>query len=346
MADADKLLAFIEDSGLSYKENSRSYVFTCPRCHKPDKLYMEKRTGRFICFYCSEQDGYKGKPEFALSDLASRPLREVKKALYGETHANTSTSLDLRLKDFFGDDDVVAEELVEIPTMRYPVEFYPIDHEHAKKGREYLAGRGIDVEMAKEYHLRYCPLERRVIFPVEIGDRLVGWQKRIITNNKVWSEEKEKFLEAAKMLSSKDIPSARTVMFANRLVGSKHVVVCEGPIDAIKAHLCGGNIATMGKAIGQTQVDIIRNPEILLSQHVLGTFRNSGIERIYLALDPDAARETDRLVREFWDMEVYVMRPPRGKHDLGEMNYQEVYDLFLNARRVGAGSMFLALSRR
>ncbi len=344
--DADKLLAFIEDAGLSYKENSRSYVFDCPRCHRADKLYMEKRTGRFICFFCAETEGYKGRPEYALSDLAARPLREVRKALYGESAPGATLSLDLKVKDFFGDDDTVVEALAEIPTMRWPVDYYPIDHEHAYKGRDYLLGRGIGLSVAMEYGLRYCPVKRRVIFPVELGDRLVGWQERIITNPKHWDEEGEKYIIAAKMLSSKDIPTSHVVMFANRMKGLKHVVVCEGPIDAMKAHLCGGNIATMGKAIGKGQIDVIRNPELILSQQMIGTMRNSGIERVYLALDGDAARETSRLVREFSDMECFVMQPPRNKHDLGEMDYQEVYDLFKNARRVGPGAMFLTLGRR
>ncbi len=342
MADADRLLAFIEDSGLSFKENSRSYVFDCPRCHHADKLYMEKRGGRFICFFCAEVDGYKGRPEFALTDLARVPLKEVRRALYGESTQGTAVALDLQLSDFFGDDDIVAEALVEIPSMRYPIDYYPIEHEHSRRGREYLAGRGIDLAMAQEYHLRYCPVERRVIFPVELGDRLVGWQKRLVMPTKHWNEEQERYIEGAKMLSSKDIPTANVVMFANRLRDSKHVVVCEGPIDAIKAHLCGGNIATMGKAIGLGQVDVLRHPE-MLDQRTIGAFQNGGIERIYLALDPDAARETARLVREFSDMEVYLMHPPKGKHDLGEMDYQEVYELFLGAKRVGAGNLFINL---
>jgi hypothetical protein len=144
------------------------------------------------------------------------------------------------------------------------------------------------------------------------------------------------------MLSSKNIPTAQVVMFANRLQQSKHVVVCEGPIDAIKAHLCDGNVATMGKAVGAGQVQTIRDPERLTRAHV-GAFHCGGIEKVYLALDPDAARETGRLIREFSDMEVYLMTPPKGRKDLGEMDYGEVLDLFHSARRVGAGHLSIHL---
>jgi hypothetical protein len=344
--DAERLQDFIDEAGLSYKENSRSFVFDCPRCHRTDKLYMEKRSGRFICFFCAEVDGYKGKPEFALSDLAAMSIRDVRKALYGESSVNTGVALDLQLSDFFGDEDTVEEQMVEIPTMRWPVECVPIDSEHGKKGAAYLATRGIDLAMAKKYGLRYWPTKRRVCFPVELNGRLVGWQERIITDPKVWSEEDEKFLVAPKMLSSKDIPTANVVMFADNLKGSEHVVVCEGPIDAIKADLCGGNIATMGKAIGQGQVDAIRNPEKILSPQLLGALQNGGIKRVYLALDPDAARETARLVRDsFCDLEVYLMHPPHGRKDLGEMDYCEVYDLFLSARPIDGPRVFIHFGR-
>lgn len=341
--DPQKLREFLDRTGLSYKQNSRSYVFDCPKCRRKDKLYIEKKNGRFICFRCAEEDGYKGRPEFALADLALMPLSEVRKALYGEQYSGTAYELDLKLRDLFGDEDVIDEEaVVTIPQMYWPVDYYPIDHKSAARGAAYLAGRGIDLETARRYGLRYCPAKRRVIFPVELGDRLVGWQERLIVPNRSWDEENQEWRETPKMLSSKDIPTAHVVMFANRLVGSKHVVVCEGPVDAIKADLCGGNVATMGKAIGQGQIDVIRNPQKLTQQQV-GLLRYGGIEKVYLALDPDAAKETARLVNEFSDLEVYVMQPPKPYKDLGEMSPPEVLDLFHGARRVGAGSLFIRL---
>jgi hypothetical protein len=144
------------------------------------------------------------------------------------------------------------------------------------------------------------------------------------------------------MLSSKDVPTAHVVMFANNLVGSEHAVVCEGPIDAIKADACGGNVATMGKAIGPGQIRTLRDPSRLTREQVSAIW-GSGIKRIYLALDPDAAKETSRLVREFSDMETYVMVPPKPYHDLGEMSFQEVHDLFRAAKPVGAGKLFISL---
>ena len=328
-ADPEKLAAFIESAGLSYRQNSRSYIFDCPKCRHKNKLYMEKRGGRFICFFCAETDRYKGRPEFALADLALTPLREVQEFLYGTSFSGTANSLDLCLSDLFGGDDVVENDaLVVVPEVSWPWDCYPIDHEFSKRGREYLAGRGIDLAMAQGYGLRYCPPKLRVVFPVELGEKLVGWQERLVIPSRVWSEEKQKFMESAKMLSSKDVPTAHVVMFANRLVGSEHVVVCEGPVDAIKMHLAGGNIATMGKAVSRGQIQFIRN---------------SGVRKVYLALDPDAARETARLVREFSDLEVYLVEIPAGAKDIGELSFEDAYGCFLQACRVGAGHLSFRL---
>jgi hypothetical protein len=340
ISEDDKLLEFIEQHGLSYKENSRSYVFECPRCHGKEKLYMEKRGGRFICFVCAEIDGYRGRPEFALSDLASVPIGEVKTFLYGAGHRGTVGEIHFNLGEFFGEDDLIEDNSLVIPEVQFPFDFYPIDHSFSERGVEYLETRGIPLDIARQYNLHYAPVLRRVIFPVELGDRLVGWQERTILPTKIWDDEAEKFREVPKMLSSKDIPTAQVVMFSNRLQHSEHVVVCEGPIDAIKMHKAGGNVATMGKAIGKGQVETLRDPGRLTRAH-LGSFQYAGIRRVYLALDPDANRETMRLVREFSDLEVYLIKPPPGAKDIGELSFDEAYECFKNAERVGAGFLYL-----
>jgi len=338
--DAEKLLEFIEQHGLSYKENSRSFLFDCPKCRKKDKLYMEKRSGKFICFFCAEIDGYRGRPEFALSDLALVPLGQVRDFLYGANHQGTTFELQLELGDFFGDEDLIDDDALAVPEVQFPYDYYPIDGSFSERGAEYLKTRGIDLELAKTYNLHYAPVLRRVVFPVELGDRLVGWQERTILPTRHWDEEASKWREVPKMLSSKDIPTAQVVMFANRLRDSDHVVVCEGPIDAIKMHKAGGNVATMGKAIGHGQIETLRDPGRLTRAHV-GSFRYAGIKKLFLALDPDAARETTRLVREFSDLEVYIVRPPKGAKDIGELSLDEAFRCFQDAQRVGPGFMAL-----
>jgi hypothetical protein len=170
------------------------------------------------------------------------------------------------------------------------------------------------------------------VFPVELQGRLVGFQERtVLESTKTWDEETGKWLEMPKVLSSKGIPRDHVVMFGDRVQRSPHVVLCEGPIDAIKAHLCRANCAAMGKAVSRWQL-----------QHL----RDLGVRRVYLALDPDAAEETARLVRELSDLELYLMHPPPGYKDLGEMPMEAVLELFLRAPRVNPGHLFVYTDKR
>jgi len=120
-------------------------------------------------------------------------------------------------------------------------------------------------------------------------------------------------------------------MFADRVAGHDHAVLCEGPLDALKAHYCGGNVATMGKAVAPAQIQLLKS---------------SGIKKLYLALDPDAAEEVNRLVESLsGHLELYDMIAPTNgtKADLGAMSLEEVYDLFLSAPKINPSNFFMFL---
>ncbi len=322
---------FIENSGLSYKKGAVSWIFDCPKCSKKDRLYIRRKDGRFVCFYCKEIDNFQGRPEFALSLLCSMPLKVVQEQLYGvDAQKLDYNRLEVLLGDFFGDEDEYDLQDSEIPTMAFPLDYWPVDDPRGAKGLAYLESRGIPLELAKEYHLRYSTHLQRVVFPVETEGRVVGWQNRLIRGYKHWNEEKAKYVLEQKILSSTGVPRDRLLMFGDRITGD-HAVVCEGPIDAIKAHACGGNVATMGKAISRGQIEALRR---------------KNIKKVYLALDPDAASETKRLVEIFADLECYQMLPPAPYKDIGEMPVDEVRELFLRARRINTGTLFIFLGGR
>lgn len=318
LLDPQVLADYIEGCGVPYRENSRSYVFVCPRCGKKNKLYIQKSNGSFVCWVCKETEGFQGRPEFALAELTGESIVSIREKLYGGTPiGQTGSYIDCPLRDFFGEDEVIDEDAEELKEIQWPWDYYPIEHQYGARGATYLADRGIPVDVAKLYGIHYAPHERRVVFPIYAGTRLVGWQKRLVVDNKAWNEETEEWVEGPKILSSRGIPRERTVMFSDHLVPD-HVVLCEGPVDALKAHLCGSNVATMGKAVSEGQIKLLRN---------------AGVTKFYLALDPDAFAETKRLVCELGDLECYVLNPSPHK-DLGEMSMPAVLELFRNAPRV------------
>lgn len=325
--DTQALRRIVESSGLRFRSTPISWIFTCPRCMKKDKLYIRKRDGRYICFsgQCTRERFSGKRPEFALRYLVKLSIRDIKAALYG---LGPTSPIEAEDPMFFDDDDEVIEEEdnEEFKILTFPYHYYPLDHKFAEKGREYLLGRGISVQLAMQYDIRYSPIEKRVIFPVYVNGDLLGWQGRIVVANEWLDEVKGKMASVSKIESSPSLPKEHVLMFQHRLDNSPHVVLCEGPVDAIKAHLCGGNVAAMGKGVSPGQLECTRQ---------------AGVRRFYSGLDPDAATEVGRLISEMdAEMECFQLEPPEDK-DLGALSCEEVYDLFRSARRVDSTNIFI-----
>lgn len=337
MATVDPLILhnYVKSSGLKFRENTVSFIFVCPRCNKKDKLYIRKRDGQFVCWKCKETDGYRGRCEYALADLLGIPAAEVASDLYGARWAPAALQIDVDIKDWCGEGDDLPEESETIlERVAWPWNFFPLDDPRCVRGLEYLCRkRGVPLEVAQQYGVKYCPELRQVIFPVQMGGRLLGWQGRVVYNHR-WIDDEGVMHEGVKSFTSHGLRAEKVLMFADRLADVDHAVVCEGPIDALKAHLCGGNVCTMGKGVSPFQINLLRN---------------SGKRKIYLGLDPDAAEDTARCVRALdSDLEVYVFPelptlPNEEKADLGALSMEEVYDLYQRSRRVSASHLFVFL---
>jgi len=336
--DLDRLRDFVEGSGLVYKENSASYIFRCPKCGKEDKAYLSKTHGHFICWSEAETSGYKGRPEYLLADLCLRPIAEIRELLYGTAVVNAGLGLggfDTLIRHYFSPDDDLDEDAFEAQTIAWPHDHYELTDPRSAEGVAYLESRGIPLDVAQRYHLRYSPNESRVVIPVERDGRLVGYQKRWVGETRYWDPRKETWAERMKIVSSKGIPTSHCLMFSDDMKGAEHVILCEGPFDAIKVgYLSGGAVASMGKQVSKGQIAFIRH---------------QGIKKVYLALDPDACRRTEALVREFSDLDCYIIEPPAGAKDLGELDFEQAYECFLDARpviRSTTGQLFLHLGKR
>lgn len=321
----------IKDSGLSYSETRSSYVLTCPKCNKRKKLYIRKTDGIFCCWVCRTTDGFQGKPEYALSELIGCSVREAIGMLYEDELDSPPNECLINLDSFFQNGEVPEDVKEIMPSLRWPFDYFKIDDEKSYKGLAYLESRGVPKEVAIQYDIRYCPQERRVIFPVKtISGELLGWQGRLTFNPQKYIDEKGELTSSLKIKSSDSLNGIRdrVLMFAERLVGSNHAVLSEGPFDGVKLHLVGGNVATMGKSVSVGQLNLIKN---------------YGIKKLYIALDPDAAEEVIRVVRDFYsDFELYNMFDIPNK-DIGEMSFKEAYEVFLSSKKINGGNLFIFL---
>ncbi len=279
----------------------RSLIYVCPHCQKP-KLSFLKDTGQFVCWHCADSIGFQGKdPEVAVAALLGWEVPEARKLLGIDADtAQLRTTLSLGAQ--------VAPEADGFPVISWPYHYLPLSDPAAEAGVAYLEARGVPAGVAEQYGIRYSPQDQRVGFPVAVDGLLVGYQARTTG------------AATPKILSSTNIPRNKVLMFEDRLcnLGSSHAVLTEGPVDALKAHLFGGNVAAMGKVVSDSQLDVLVQV---------------GVRKVYLALDPDAAVEMQRLVQRLDSrgLEVYQVDIPTQYKDLGEMSLQDAASVISDA---------------
>jgi hypothetical protein len=325
-----KLQELLDEGSIPYKQNSKSFVLSCPRCGKAQKLYLRKADGRFVCWVCNENSGFSGKAEWVLTELLGTDIATLRRELYGVASGPTSLYLDLVLEDFFDEDDEIPMFVPEtqLEVLADPG-FRPLP---GSPGEEYLAKRGVPLALAEKYKIAWWPAKNSIVFPVISRGKMIGWQTRILGPSEWYDEESNTTIRVPKAITSTGLKKERTFMFGDNLEGSRHAILCEGPFDAIKTDLCGGGVASLGKLVSPTQLQLLKL---------------SGIERLYLALDPDAFMEASRLMKELRalmeNLEVYDMRPPDQYSDLGEMPLDEVKDLMDSAPRLYPQHIFMYL---
>lgn len=331
--DPEALRSVLERSGLHFKVNSQSYILGCPRCGKAAKLYVRKHDGRSRCMKCGPD--FSGWADFILSETLDVPRQELRQTLYGDsTPAGTDIVIESVFADHwseFGyeDDETSPSDTDELPTLVWSPDIVDIDHPHAIRGAGYLAGRGINLDLARRYGLRYNPIQRRVVFPIVVDGELKGWQARAIGPTE-WLDEDGNRISIPKMLTVGKL-GGKALMFQDHIVGD-YAVMVEGPIDAIHSHLCGNVVATMGKGVTSMQL------EILVSK---------GVNKLWVGLDPDAAEDISRITREMVDKGVkcYRLDPPQGFEDLGAAPPESILEQFRERKPLHSGMILHYFAR-
>lgn len=326
-ADPVLLADFLRSSGVGYKPTAKSYVFTCPRCRKPEKLWMYQDGTKFTCFSC---DKFSGAVEWALSALVDRPVGAVRKQVYKNFTVGDDGDFYFRLDPDADEEEADYEDplsLDEAPDLAWNLDCVPLDDPQARPGVEYLAGRGVPAALAMEYDVRYSTEQRAIAFPAMVGTRMVAWQYRFLKPRRYVNKQGKQVVMKAQ--STENIPRDRVLLFQDRITAGGDVVLCEGPVDALKAHFWGGNVAAMGKDVSYGQIlRILR----------------SGAKRVFVAVDPDAAAKKADIVRQLHgSVEVFDVQIPIKYKDLGEMPLDEAVDAIAAARPASPGDMYIHL---
>lgn len=300
---------------------SKSLVFNCPACSKKKKLYVRLWDGRYRCWYCKDQNGMDGPIESLLAKLLDIPLQQARERIRGEEGQALKPRIEL--PEF--NDDPETEFWEVFPETSWDWHSLPIDDPRSERGAEYIKSRGVSIEIAKEYDIHYSPIMRQVQFPVKENGRLLGWQGRLVIPHE-WIDENGIFHSGLKTWTSPGTPRDSVLMFQDRIERGTHALLGEGPFDAIKGHLCGGNVASMGKTVTRWQLEVLKQ---------------KGIDTLYLGLDPDAAPESMKIIRKFaTNAKIKKLDIPDGQ-DLGAMSMEEVLEAFKGAKPVFAWQIFV-----
>jgi len=340
-----KLLDILKTVPGGYRREGTAVVTKCPRCLKPNLRFRiidpPKSTYpcRFTCFSAScSATKYAGHPEYALSEILGITLNETRVRLFGKNNTLVIKAGDFTKIDL--DTEIETGTVTSLPEIKLPSTYLPLRHPASERGLAYLEGRGIPLAIAEHYGIRYSTTDRSVVFPVVYNGKLVGYQNRLVISHK-WKDAEGNTHTSNK--TSTSLGFKRQVwMFGDNLIDSDHAFVLEGPVDAIKAHKCGGNVASLGKELTSGLLN------------VLSSYR---WKKLYCGLDKDAVIEITKLVKEYDqyykypDREVYLVNWPNrldkdGKQiDAGAMDFEEVYDCYRTATKTSSNTVVFDIKK-
>lgn len=334
MANRFQIINFLQENGLPFVEKNRTFSgVPCPLCGREDKFSILKANGHTVCYRASCDYGKRSFVGFiqAVSggtlDEALAILRSEKNEYQGILE--DGLQIDIDIKDHF--EDLESDEMLflnDLKTIKYP-EWYmvKISSPEARDGLEYLQSRGVTLEVAESLEITYSPFYQRVYFPIKMNGNYYGFQGRAV----------KKVSDKDRIRNSEGFNRDSLVMFADNLLENKEVIIAEGPFDGIKFNKVGGFVSTMGKEITDKQIQVIMSYKP---------------EKVFLALDDDAAYEMNRLIEKI-SLPIYKIDVPEScvqrclkegkKADFGECTFEEAEQAKLNAKPLMKQSLLVYL---
>ena len=309
--------AFADRHG-GYKESrssrSHEWLIPCPWCGS-DRLRWRHQPGvkmAWVCWGC----GRTG---------------ETLDLVQGLERCDRAGAIGYVLDGYVGGDAPVALDLVAsmptvshrpdlevLPRVPYPRGYEAIDVTSPVhfEARRYLHGRGVTDEMIAAYRIgtsRSGWLKGYVIFPCFMDGGLVYWQGRATWDppntdkerRRVWVKQTN-YRKTLNPYGEEAGAGASFVLFNfDRARAERHVVVCEGPIDAVKVGLHA--VALLGKVPSPTKVERL----LRMSASRYTVYLDRGEEERAKALE---------LARQLHDFApTFIATPPPG-YDPGKLS--------------------------
>ena len=285
---------FLDYEGVTYKRTfgssgSQLNIKECPRCGGTSwKVYLNSETGLGNCFHGS----CVGEPGFNLFSFSralwnTDPRETIDKLRdYAREQgwvAKRTTSKDV---EYVGHEEVTLPESVELP--------------HKGTIPRYLTERGIGVDIAKFFHLRYCHKGQYIYYDHEGKRRWQNYDKRIIIpifnlDGEIVTFQGRDILGISdrKYLFPNGLPgTARFLYNAFNVTGYEEVVMCEGAFDVMAVKIAFdedvglrrvGQIGSFGKNLSHGSAT--GNDQL----GVLAKMRDMGLKRVVIMWDGEAS---------------------------------------------------------
>lgn len=302
---------------------SHEWLFTCPHCGSSRlRFNAQKRAG--VCWSCR-----KGFETFSL-------VRDILKL-------DEFGAVEWFVSRYVGGDSSAASLSSALTPMEAPkpavrrlaqikwpegAEILTAPCAPHARAWDYLTRRSIDVHMVREFGLAYGRSGRvreRIVFPCRMDGTLVYWQARATWDPpphlegaelREWKEKTGYIKSINPIVNGALDPQAHEVLFNyERASVEPHVVICEGPVDAIKVGVHA--IALLGKVAGPVKLERLKRSRAKR----FTIYLDNGTEERASAIN--IAKELSAMA------EVRICTPPPG-YDAGAL------DRATNAAIVGA----------
>lgn len=322
MSDVDRALeqfdaqAFVDRHG-GYKESrnplSKEYLLTC-LCGS-ERLRWRHEPGLKMAWVCWGGCGRSGDTLALISMFEGISREDAIGIVMDGYEGGDAVQI---LTDTIALKKPSRTHLERLPTMQYPDGFEPLHWGSAyhELGWRYLEGRGVLHEMALEFSLGFARkgrLKNYVIFPVFMDGGLVYYQARAAwdapahldkAGRKAW-EKATRYRKTLNPSSEESVGASSILMNYDRAAVEPHVVIVEGPIDAVKV---GPNaVALLGKALSEAKIERL----LRMRAHRYTIYLDRGQEELEVAY---------RLGEILNDRApTYIATPPEG-YDAGALS--------------------------
>lgn len=333
--DADAFVKRHHGRKESASKRSREYLLTCPF---PDcgssRLRWNAGKATWICWGCRRTgDTLLLVQIFERTDDEGAIAYVLGKYVGGDAPTE--------LTDLARTPGVRAHEVARrLPPIPWPpgVDLVVPGAEQHARALDYLHGRGILDAVITSYRLgfgRHGRLKDYILFPCWMDGALVYWQGRATWDppsslsheeRKVWVETHH-FRKTLNPTNRDDgSATAENILFNfDGALGQPHIVICEGPVDAIKVGRHA--VALLGKEPGPDKVWRL--------------LRMRGVTRytVYLDRGEEERARAERLAAELSAYApTFIATPPEG-HDPGSLSPEQNAAIILSAERYCVASL-------